>query len=74
MTIAWPWYPFGNGGARVVRDLPLRESAWMTLVVGAASAIRPGGSLRLQADDRVLLLADPDDLKALAQLFVHPRR
>jgi cell volume regulation protein A len=58
----------------LIRELPLGESAWMTLVVRAGSAIRPAGSLRLQPDDRVLLLADPDDLKALSQLFVHPRR
>lgn len=59
---------------KLIRELPLGEHAWMTLVVRAGSAIRPAGSLRLQADDRVLLLAEPADLKALAQLFAHPRR
>lgn len=53
----------------LIRDLPLGPRAWLTLVVREGTAIRPAGSLRLVADDRVQVLACPDDLKALASLF-----
>ena len=52
-----------------IRDLPLGEHAWITLVVRDGAATRPGGSLELRVGDRVLLLAEPDDLEPLARLF-----
>jgi cell volume regulation protein A len=52
-----------------IRDLPLGEHAWITLVIREGAATRPGGSLELRAGDRVLLLADPDKLVPLARLF-----
>ena len=52
-----------------IRDLPLGEHAWITLVIRGGAATRPGGSLELRAGDRVLLLADPDKLAPLARLF-----
>src|ERR671938_276262 len=52
-----------------IRDLPLGEHAWITLVIRDGAATRPGGSLELRAGDRVLLLAEPDDLDPLARLF-----
>ena len=52
-----------------IRDLPLGEHAWITLVIRDGAATRPGGSLELRAGDRVLLLADPDKLAPLARLF-----
>ena len=53
----------------LIRDLPLGSKAWLTLVVREGTAIRPAGSLRLIADDRVQILASPEDLKALTDLF-----
>jgi Trk K+ transport system NAD-binding subunit len=38
-------------------------------VTAGGAATRPGGSLELEAGDRVLLLADADELGALARLF-----
>jgi cell volume regulation protein A len=52
-----------------IRDLPLGEHAWITLVIREGAATRPGGSLELRAGDRVLLLADPAKLVPLARLF-----
>jgi potassium/hydrogen antiporter len=59
---------------RTIRDLPLGEHAWITLVVRDGAATRPGGSLALQAGDRVLLLANIDDLDPLARLFADRSR
>ena len=52
-----------------IRDLPLGEHAWVTLVVRDGAPTRPGGSLELRAGDRVLLLAEADDLEPLTRLF-----
>jgi cell volume regulation protein A len=54
---------------RAVRDLPLGEHAWITMVVREGIATHPSGSLELQVGDRVLLLAESDDLEPLVGLF-----
>lgn len=41
-----------------IEDLPLADDAWITLVVRDGAAIKPDGDLRLQAGDRVLMLAE----------------
>ena len=53
----------------LIRELPLEPGAWLTLVVRDGSPIRPAGSLRLETNDRVLMLASQSDRKALTQLF-----
>ena len=53
----------------LIRNLPLGPRAWVTLVVRAGIPVRPGGSLTLEADDRVQVLSGSDDLEALATLF-----
>ena len=58
-----------RAAGHTIRDLPLGEHAWVTLVVRDGMATRPGGSLELRAGDRVLLLAEADDLEALTRLF-----
>jgi potassium/hydrogen antiporter len=58
-----------RAAGRSIRDLPLGEHAWITLVIRDGAATRPGGSLEVRAGDRVLLLADPDKLAPLARLF-----
>ena len=65
-------FEVGSGSrviGRPIRDLPLGAQAWITLVVRDGAAIRPGGSLELRPGDRVLLLADANDLEPLSQLF-----
>jgi potassium/hydrogen antiporter len=58
-----------RAAGRMIRDLPLGEHAWVTLVVRDGVATRPGGSLELRVGDRVLLLAEADDLRPLTRLF-----
>jgi cell volume regulation protein A len=52
-----------------IRDLPLGEHVWITLIVRDGAAIQPNGSLRLCAGDRVLILAEYEDQPALSRLF-----
>jgi cell volume regulation protein A len=54
---------------RAIRDLPLGEHAWITLVVRDGAATRPSGRLELRPGDRVHLLADPTEIDALTKLF-----
>jgi cell volume regulation protein A len=54
---------------RAIRDLPLGEHTWITLVVREGAATRPSGRLELRPGDRVHLLADPAELDALTRLF-----
>jgi cell volume regulation protein A len=58
-----------RAAGHAIRDLPLGEHAWVTLVVRDGAATRPAGSLELRAGDRVLLLAEADDLEPLTRLF-----
>jgi cell volume regulation protein A len=49
-----------------VRDLPIGEDAWITLLVRDGDALQPGPDLELRPDDRLLILAEPersDDLQ-----------
>ena len=54
---------------RAIRELPLGERAWITLVVRNGAATRPSGRLELEPGDRVHLLADPAELEGLTRLF-----
>jgi cell volume regulation protein A len=58
-----------RAAGRTIRDLPLGKHAWVTLVVRGGTATRPAGSLELRAGDRVLLLAEADELESLSRLF-----
>ncbi len=57
-----------------IRDLPLGKQAWVTLIVRDGVAIQPNGSLRLCVGDRILMLAEHDDLPALSHLFERDAR
>ncbi len=54
---------------RSIRDLPLGDDSWITLVVRDGHAVQPTGSLELQEGDRVVVLADPDDTQKVARIF-----
>jgi cell volume regulation protein A len=58
-----------RAAGRAIRDLPLGEHAWISLVVRNGEATRPSGSLELKPGDRVHLLAEPDELDAVKRLF-----
>jgi cell volume regulation protein A len=52
-----------------IGSLPLGKNTWVTLVVREGAAVAPTGSLQLRAGDRVVLLAEADDVPALSRLF-----
>ena len=52
-----------------IGELPLDEHEWVTLVVRDGGAIQPGGDLRLRAQDRVLILTEPDRAPDLTGTF-----
>jgi cell volume regulation protein A len=59
---------------RAIRDLPLGDHAWITLVVRDGAATRPSGSLELRPGDRVHLLADAAEIEGLNRLFSERRQ
>jgi cell volume regulation protein A len=61
--------PGSRADGEEIRTLPLGERTWITLVVRDGAAVRAGGSLELRPGDRVLLLAEREDVGALARLF-----
>jgi cell volume regulation protein A len=63
-----------RAAGHAISELPLGEHAWVTLVVRDGTAIRPGGSLELQSGDRLLLLAEEEDVESLTRLFTGPTR
>jgi cell volume regulation protein A len=61
--------PGSRAEGREIRTIPLGEHTWITLVVRDGAAIRAGGSLALRAGDRVVLLAEQENVSALSRLF-----
>jgi cell volume regulation protein A len=61
--------PGSHAEGRAVRDLPLGESTWLTLVVHDGEAVQPRGAYVLRAADEVLVLSEPEDEDALRRLF-----
>jgi cell volume regulation protein A len=55
-----------------IRELPLGEHVWITLVVRNGSSVEPRGSLRLEAGDRLFMLSEGADQAALRRLFAEP--
>jgi cell volume regulation protein A len=62
-----------RAGARAdgeaIRDLPLGEHSWVSLIVRAGEARQPRGSHVFRPEDEVLLLSDAHDADALRRLF-----
>lgn len=52
-----------------IGDLDLGEDAWVTMIVRDGAALQPSKSVQLRRADRILLLADPDDLDRVRRLF-----
>ncbi len=50
-------------------ELDLGDDAWVTMIVRDEAALQPHAMLQLRPGDRVLLLADPDDLHRIECLF-----
>jgi len=52
-----------------IRDLPVGEHTWISLVVRAGEARQPRGDLELAAGDEVLALSDADDIEEIRGIF-----
>jgi cell volume regulation protein A len=67
-----------NDGARAagyaIRDLPLGERAWISLLVREGRPVQPRGSLVLEPGDELLVLASGRDVEELGRLFEGVRR
>jgi cell volume regulation protein A len=63
-------------GSRVVgaaiRDLPLGDETWISMVVRDGKARQARGSYRFEPGDEVLAIASPRDAPALSRLFERP--
>jgi cell volume regulation protein A len=52
-----------------VRDLPIGDAAWISLIVREGLPIQPRGSSTVVPGDEVLVLTDPEDEAALRRVF-----
>jgi cell volume regulation protein A len=65
-------FAIGEGSravGRAIRDLPLGERAWISLLVREGRPVQPRGSLVLETGDELLVLANGRDAAELAHLF-----
>jgi cell volume regulation protein A len=58
-----------RAAGREIRDLPLGERNWISLLVREGRPVQPRGSLVLEPGDELLVLADGRDARELARLF-----
>jgi potassium/hydrogen antiporter len=61
--------PDTRAAGTAVRDLPIGEGSWLTLVVHGGEAVQPRGSYVLHPEDEVLVLGEPGEEEALRRLF-----
>ncbi len=58
-----------RAAGRAIRDLPVGEHTWISLVVRDGEARQPRGDLELAAGDEVLALSDAEDIETIRQIF-----
>jgi cell volume regulation protein A len=61
--------PGARAVGRAIRDLPLGEKTWISMVVSEGHARQARGSYRFEPGDEVLAIAAGDDVPALRRLF-----
>jgi cell volume regulation protein A len=61
--------PGARASGRPIRDLPLGEGTWVTLVVADGEARQARGSYVLEEGDELLVLSDEADAAGLRRLF-----
>ena len=54
---------------RAIRDLPIGENSWISLVVHDGEPVQPHGSYVFAPGDEVLVLTEPEERAALRRLF-----
>jgi potassium/hydrogen antiporter len=59
----------GRAAGRAIRDLPISEHAWISLVVHEGEPVEPRGSYVLSEGDEVHVLSEPDDRAKLRRFF-----
>jgi cell volume regulation protein A len=57
---------------RAIRDLPLGDHSWVSLILRGGGPIQPRGSVVFEPGDEVILLSDAVDAEALRLLFEGP--
>ena len=65
-------HPGSRAADRAIRDLPLGDHGWISLILRDGEAMQARGSTVLEPDDEVLLLADPKKIRAVRRLFLEP--
>jgi potassium/hydrogen antiporter len=65
-------HPGSRAAGRAIRDLPLGDHSWISLILRDGEAMQARGSTVLKPDDEVLLLADPAKIRAVRRLFLEP--
>jgi cell volume regulation protein A len=58
-----------QASGRRVRDLPIGDKTWISLIVRDGVPIQPRGSSKIQPGDEVLVLTDPADEAKLRRVF-----
>jgi cell volume regulation protein A len=61
--------PGSRADGAAIRDLPLGEHTWVSLIVREGEARQARGSHVLEPGDEVLLLSETHDVGALRRLF-----
>jgi potassium/hydrogen antiporter len=61
--------PGSHAAGRLVRDLAIGDSTWISLIVRDGVPIQPRGSSRIQPGDEVLVLTDPTEESAVRRVF-----
>jgi cell volume regulation protein A len=57
-----------------IRDLPIGDHSWISLIVRDSQAIQPRGSVRLEPGDELLVLAGGRHPEAVSAVFEPPQR
>ena len=58
-----------RAAGRAIRDLPIGDRAWVSLVVRAGEPVVARGSTVLEAGDELVVMAEPDAVPALRHLM-----
>nr|MBA3364467.1 potassium/proton antiporter [Actinomycetota bacterium] len=58
---------------KAIRDLPIGENSWISLVIQDGEPVQPRGSHVFQIGDEVLVLTEPEERSALRRLFAGER-
>jgi potassium/hydrogen antiporter len=61
--------PDSRVAGQPIRDVPMGDHSWISLILRDGEPVPPRGTMELQAGDELLLLAEPEDATRLRRLF-----